>query len=155
MTSIIVVAEPAHIRLLADDLRAADRAEVEAAGMDARKALWRSFRQATLARTAFVDGEIAAMWGVGGCPLGTLGRPWLLTAPPIEHAKVAFVREARYEVREMLTLFTELRGFVDARYQRAIRLLQIMGFNISESFPFGPYGVPFRQYSLRRPWQSA
>lgn len=147
---IVVVAEPAHIRLLADNLRVADRAEIEAAGMDGCKALWRSFRQATLARTAFVDGEIAAMYGVGGCPLGTLGRPWLLTAPAIEHAKVAFVREARYEVQEMLTIFSELRGFVDARYQRAVRLLQVTGFSISEPFPFGPYGVPFRQYSMMR-----
>lgn len=151
MTCVIVVAEPAHIRLLSTRLRVEDQAEVEAAGMDARKALWRSFRQATLARTAFVDGEIAAMWGIGGCPLGTLGRPWLLTAPPIEHVKVAFIRESRYEVREMLTLFPELRGFVDARYQRAVRLLQVLGFSISEPFPFGPYDVPFKQYSLRRP----
>lgn len=146
----IVPTEPAHIRALAFNLRAGDAAEIEAAGMTSQQALWRSFRSATRARTAFVGDEIAAAWGVGGCPLGKTGRPWLLTAPPIEHVKIALVREARYEVLEMLSIFSELRGYVDGRYHRALRLLDALGFSLSAEFPFGPFGVGFRIYSMRR-----
>ena len=146
----IIPTEPRHISLLADNLRTEDAMEVQAAGVAPRKALWRSYRQATFARTAFIDDEIGAIWGVGGCALGGIGRPWLLTAPPVEHAKLAFVREGRYAVGEMLITFNELRGFVDGRYARALRFLSALGFELSEEFPFGPHNVPFRRYSIRR-----
>mgnify|MGYP001587154290 CR=1 FL=1 len=150
MSHRIVPAEPSHVRTLALNLRAGDAAEIEAAGMTAREALWRSYRTATRARTAFVGDEIAAMWGIAGCPLGRIGKPWLLTAPPIEHAKLAILREGRYEVLEMLSIFSELRGYVDGRYHRALRLLDALGFSLSAEFPFGPFGVGFRIYSMRR-----
>lgn len=150
MSYAIVPTEPEHIKLLATRLREDDVTELEAAGQTPQKALWRSYRQSSRSKTAFIDGEIAATWGVGGCPLGKVGRPWLLTAPPIEHARIAFLREGRYEVAEMLMTFEELRGFVDGRYHRALCLLDALGFSLSAEFPFGPYNVPFRQYSIRR-----
>lgn len=150
MSHVVVPTERAYLKILAKTLRIDDARELDAAGMSPQKALWRSYKQAASTKTAFIDGEIGAIWGIGGCPLGKVGRPWLLTAPPVEHAKIAFIREGRYEVAEMLTVFNELRGFVDARYYRALRFLQVLGFTLSKEFAYGPHDMMFRMYTMRR-----
>lgn len=139
-----------HVAELGQNLRVADLSEVESVGMTGQRALWRSYRAAYYTATAIVDGEVAAVWGVGGSPLSRIGRPWLLTSPAVEKVRLAFVREARYEVGKMLTMFPEMRGFVDSRYKGALRLLQTLGFDLSEPMPFGPLGAPFCRYSIRR-----
>jgi hypothetical protein len=146
----ILATQPAHIAAMRDRLRDEDRRECESAGLRAGKALWRSYRGSALVRTAFVDGEIAAMWGVGGCPLGGTGQPWLLTTPVVERAPVAFIREGRQEVAEMLTVFPILVGFVDASYHRAVRLLGVLGFEVDNPLPFGANGALFRRYHIER-----
>lgn len=150
MTLAIVTTEPKHIRELAGNLRDQDREEIIAFGMTPHKALWRSYRQAMMSRTALVDDAVAAVWGVSGCPFGKVGRIWLLTSPASERVKTAFVREGKAEITDMLAIYDELRGYVDARYYRAIRLLDVLGFAISGAFPFGPLGAPFRQFTIRR-----
>jgi hypothetical protein len=146
----IVPSISTHIAALATSLRREDVAELEAAGLTAQQALARSCERSYLARTAFVDGEVGAMWGLGGSPLAKVGRPWLLTGAPVEGVKVSFLRIARAELTMMLACHAELRGYVDARYARALRLLLVLGFGLSDEFPFGPRGMPFRQYSMRR-----
>ena len=141
---------PEHLLALAENLRAGDRAEIEAAGITPQRALWRSYRTSIIARTGFIDGEVAACWGCGGSPLGRAGQPWLLTGPACERAKVTFVRVARFETARMLRLFPELRGMVDARYSRAIRLLEALGFTVGPEQPWGPLGAMFREYVLVR-----
>lgn len=150
MTYQIVLTERAHVAELGGNLRAADRSELESAGMTGQRALWRSWRAAYYSSTAIVDGEVAAIWGVGGSPMGRVGRPWLLTSPAAEGAKRAFVRVGRTEVGKMLGIYPEMRGFVDSRYKGALRLLQTLGFDLSEPVPFGPFRAPFCQYSIRR-----
>lgn len=150
MTVTILSAEPAHILALAALMRAADVAELEAAGLTAQRGAWRSYRRSMITRVALVDGEVAAAWGLGGAPLGTVGEPWLLTTPAVERAPVTFVREARCEVAAMLEMFPELRGRVDARYHRAIRLLELLGFAVGQARPFGAKGAMFREYRMAR-----
>ena len=146
----VIPSTPAHIMDLTTRLRVGDAMELEAAGLSPNKALWRSYRGSVFSKTAFVDGEIAAAWGMGGCPLGTTGRPWLLTAPPVERVPKAILKIGREEVGLMLHLCPHLIGIVDATYLRALRLLEMIGFQISDTFPYGPYEAPFRQYEMRR-----
>ena len=150
MTYEVVTTDRTHIAALGGNLRAADRSEVQAAGMTGQRALWRSWRAAYYSATALVDGEVAAIWGVGGSPLGRIGRPWLLTSPAIEKARFAIVRVGRDEVGKMLGIYPEMRGFVDSRYAGALGLLRLLGFDLSEPVPFGPLRAPFCQYTIRR-----
>lgn len=150
MTHAILPAERAHIAALTGRLRAGDAAELQAAGIPPGRALWRSYRASVFSRVALVDGEIAAAWGMGGSPFGRIGRPWLLTAPPVERAPLAVLRVGRQEVALMLAVCPELRGVVDAAYGRAIRFLVALGFGIGPEFPFGPHEAPFREYRLSR-----
>ena len=83
--------------------------------------------------------------------MGNVGQPWLLTTSAVEKVKIAFIKEARNEVAEMLTICPKLVGWVDASYSRALRLLESIGFDIDKPLPFGPKGVPFCQYRIQRP----
>jgi hypothetical protein len=135
---------------LAGSLREGDAAEVAALGFDPRAALRRSFRDAVLRRSYFVDGELAAMSGLCGAFLSDIGEPYLLTAPVVERAKVSFLRHARASVAEMLEWRMRLEGHVAASYVRACRLLTALGFTLTAPEPLGPNGALFQQYSLMR-----
>lgn len=152
---IIVDTERAHAALLARALRDDDRAEIAAGGITDRKAVWRSYKQSVLCKTAFVDGEIAAMWGLGGTLMSRRGEPWLLTTHAVEKVPLDFAREARKAVREMLTIRPILSNYVLASYERAVRLLQIIGFSLGEPFPLGPKGLAFRKFEMRAKGQTS
>lgn len=147
----ITEATPRHVRLLGHRLRLADAREMTCLGLIPHRVLWHSYRLALLRKTALVDGDVAAMWGVAGSPLGLVGRPWLLTAPEAELVSShAFVRIYRREVRQMLDLFPVLVGQVDATYREAVRLLDLSGFTVGPTTPFGPHGAMFRTYRMER-----
>jgi hypothetical protein len=145
----IIESEPHHFRMLVERLRDEDKAEIEAAGLSANKALWKSYRSAMLRRTAFVDGEIAAMWGVSGTLMSNVGHPWLLTTPACEKVPFAYVREGKKHASEMLQLHPILSNFVDASYERAIRFLKLAGFDVGKPFPFGKKQMPFCKFEMR------
>lgn len=130
----IVEARYEHIRPLALNLRYADIAEIHEAGFSPVRAIAGSFRRSLYRRTAFVNGHIAAMWGVGG--VLTIGEAWLLTTPAIEKAPFAFVREGRREVANMLRLFYRLQLAVHCDYVQAIRLATLWGFVPMGGSPF-------------------
>lgn len=140
----------AHCEQLAANMRAADRAEVQAAGLSGIRALGRAFRGGMMCRTAFVDGEIAAMWGLGGTLLSDIGHPWLLTTAAVERVPIAFVKVAKRELAAMLDQRRTLRNWVAADYAQAIRFLQVLGFTLAEPAPFGPKGLLFRQFEMSR-----
>ncbi|MET4341938.1 hypothetical protein [Bradyrhizobium sp. RT9a] len=135
---------------LAANLRAGDAAEVAALGLNPAAALRTAYRDAILRRSYFVDGELAAMSGLCGALLADIGEPYLLTTPVAERVPLAFVRCARAAVAEMLSCRMRLEGRVDASYGRAVRLLEVLGFTLSEPRPCGPNGALFRVYSVVR-----
>lgn len=148
----IIPAEALHVASLRDRLRPADIAEMEAVGLRPGQGLWKSYRLSVLAKTALVDGEVAAMFGMSGSPLAMRGEPWLLTSPLVEKVKVSFVREGRNAVAEMLAVCPVLSGYVDASYIKAVRLLKALGFWVDTPLPFGVKGALFSKYGIERPW---
>lgn len=146
----VINTSPEHIQILARTLRQADEQEIVAAGFKPHRILWRSYKTSIICRTAFVDGEIAACWGCCGNVFGSVGIPWLLTSPACENvSSLKFARIYKEEVGKMLELFPLLVNVVDARYTKAVRLLEIAGFHLEEPQPFGRYGALFRRFSLR------
>jgi hypothetical protein len=146
----VVPATISHAYALAKCLREDDRSEVEAAGDTARIALRRCFRGSVMAKTAFVDGEIACMWGLAGTMLSDVGHPFLLTGAPVERAPLALIKIGRQEVKKMLWHRAHLYDYVAARYVRAIGLLKLFGFSIGEPVPFGPKLMPFCKFEMKR-----
>lgn len=145
----IVASEPQHVNQLVARLRENDAREITCLGFNVRRIIWRSYRGALLRRSAFIDGEIAAMWGVGGSPLDPVGRPWLMTTGAIEKLPKTYLREARREAREMLACFPVLQNWVHAEYTSAVKFVRLMGFDVEEAKPFGPTGALFHRFEMR------
>jgi len=139
-------AEIADIYRLARNLRDGDRLEVTSLGTTPAEALRKSFKHAIFRRTALIEGQIAAVWGLGGSMLGDTGYPWLLTAPIIETLPLSFVREARGQVWDMMSRKRRLEGLVAADYRCACRFLQVLGFTLDEPQPMPPHKVKFRKF---------
>jgi hypothetical protein len=147
---LIVPAKIEDVYRIAGNLRSEDAAEITGFGLDARTALRTSFRHAILRKTAFVDGEIAAMWGLGGAMLSDSGTPWLMTTPVVERVPVTFLKVGRAELGEMLWHRAFLSNYVMATYQRACRFLEVLGFVLDPAAPMGPNGLPFRRFWIER-----
>lgn len=142
---------PEHIRELAGSLRQEDQQEIEVTGFLPNKVLWRSYKSSILRRTALIDGGVAAVWGVAGTPLGDEGEPWLMTSPLVERVSpLKFARIYQEQVYKMLEIFPYLVNYVDSRYTKAMRLLDIIGFHIHSPTPFGPNRSLFCKFEMRR-----
>lgn len=131
-----IMVRPATIHdvraIISDGVRDADALECKRAGFSVEKGITRSFELSTVCRVAVLDGKIIAIWGVGGDIIGTMGRPWLFTAPGIEKYPLWMVKEGRKQVGEMLELYGRLLNFVDAEYAGALAFVKILGFSVGE-----------------------
>lgn len=135
---------------LAKNLRVEDEDEITCFGLDPRETIRMSFRQAIMRKTAFVDGEIAAMWGLGGAMLSDEGAPWLMTTPVVERIPVTFLKISRAQIDEMLAQRHLLVNFVAASYAKACRFLEVLGFVLDPPQLMGPNNVPFRRFWIER-----
>lgn len=138
-----------HIRELGASLRKEDEREVLSLGFNLRRTLWRTYRASVLTKTAFIDGKLAAIWGLGGTPMGHVGQPWLLTTAAVNRVSpLQFVRIYQQEVETMRGLFPVLVNWVDARYNAAIRLLDIIGFQLGDPQNLGVNNEMFIRFSM-------
>jgi hypothetical protein len=148
----IMEAEPSHLDSLAARLRAFDCLELMACGKSARAHLQRCYDLTIMRKTAFVEGEIAAMWGLHPGPLlGDTGHPWFLTTAAVERVPIAVVKEARRHIAEMLEVRPRLVNYVLASYTGAMRLIGVLGFRLGPPEPIGKNGVLFRRFEMERP----
>jgi hypothetical protein len=147
---IVVPSRTEDVYRMAKMLRAEDRQEILALGVDPRSAIRSNYRDAILRKTYFVDGEIAAMTGLCGGWVSQIGHPYLVTTPAAAKMPVAFIKCARNAVGEMLARRERLGGYVLASYESACRMLEMIGFNLADPAPLGPRGVLFRQFTAER-----
>jgi len=139
----IVECEPKHVVSISSRLRPGDLAEVRASGLSVRSALWRSYRGSHLRYAGIIDGVVGAIWGCGGTILADIGIPWLLTSLDVEKIPMAFVREGRRHVQQMLDVHPVLVNMVAKDYKQAIGFLRLLGFQIG-SDEVMPGFLPFR-----------
>lgn len=148
MSALILPATAAHAEYLREQLRAGERHEIACLGSTPTEALAASLAGSIFARVAILDGRVAAMWGVGGSPLGGIGEPWLLTTVDVERVPIKMVRTARDEAGQMLGLFPTLVNYVTAEYRQACRFLEVVGFRLGPAFPFS--GAQWREFRMER-----
>lgn len=129
---------PDHVIAIRDNLREADAAEPLCYGISVRKALWRSYKSSVWSRTGLVDGLIGAIWGVCGTAIGQTGTPWLMTSKVVDIVPTRiFLGVCAGQLKEMLQHYPHLENYVDNRYTKAKRLLDIMGFTLHAPAPWG------------------
>lgn len=137
------------VKLLASTMRAADVVELDACGMTPLEGLLESWRRSTFSFSMFLRGKLAAMGGVWPVELDVTG-VWLLTGAPVETYPKAFVRGCRIIRAILLDRYPMLVNVVDARYERALRWAEHLGFEVLPAAPYGPRGLPFHPIRLRR-----
>jgi len=149
----VVKASAKHIPYLAAHMREPERAEVWAmAHMTPHEALTRSLLTSCLAWTALdTNGRPMAMLGVGKISLlADEGEAWLLTTDALQEWKVPFAKRSGVYIRRMLREVTVLTNHVDARLTDTISWLKWLGAEFDEPKPYGPDGVLFQRFELRR-----
>ena len=137
-----------HMDELVYEMREKDRREQIALGVSPAEAVEQTWLRTLIARTALVDGKVAACWGVGGCSLGGVGTPWLLTTKACERVPFEMARRAKSEVRNWLRIFGRLENIVDASYEEACRFVGIIGFNLDAPEPIA--AGTFRKFWMER-----
>ncbi len=81
--------------------------------------------------------------------MGNTGAPWLLTSPEaLKVSPLRFARVYKAEVQKMLKMFPNLVNYVDSSYNQAVRLLQIVGFDLEDPKPYGKNGGLFRKFTM-------
>lgn len=138
----------AHVEALAATLRDDDAKELEAGGWErSLDAIIFSVWASELSLAVSFNGEVAAIAGVSAVsvdPDGVKsGTAWVLTSKVVNRFPVTFWRESRWLLAQFRQSVPRLQNAVDARYLKALRWAQRLGFDLGEVKPIGPNGEPF------------
>lgn len=114
-----------------EHLREGDARECLLFGVDGVQAIKVGMEASLISECLLVDGEPAAVYGLQVPDLiGGIGQPWILTAAAVERHRIAYARAARSLVHRAFDLVERLENVVDARYSRALALLEWLGFTV-------------------------
>jgi len=87
------------------------------------------------------QGQPCALWGVGPTSQDfDVGRFWLLTCEEVETQPHDLAALSTIVLPEMLTSYTRLESIIDAKNQRALSLLQGLGFTVEPASFHEPTG---------------
>lgn len=152
MTWAILPATDEHAGILAPRVTAADAAECWAmAHIKPLDALKLSIRHSFMAYTWVIDGEPACMYGISIFGLlDETGYPWMLGTDLVKRHYMPFLRNYRRQLDDMLSMFTTLETYVDARHKVCLRWLKWTGFEIEPPEPFGLDQLMFHRVLLRK-----
>jgi hypothetical protein len=145
--------EPGDIEYLAENLRAQDRAELDAAGWaDHRQALIASVKRSRWAQVAVIDGELACVFGCAeyGSLIAPVGVPWLLGTDVIPRHRRVLQRWARRYIEAMLQEYPRLFNAVHAGNTVAMHWLKRLGFTLHPAIPAPPHGALFHVFEMNR-----
>lgn len=135
---------PRHIRDMAEVMQAQSAEVARKMGSEPRKLLWQSYKRSFMCKSIFINGEIAAIFGISGVLFGEVGQPWLILSDEVNDYpfKVAFVYKK--ELEKFQHMFPVLEDYVDASNGKAIRMLELMKFDVSKNT------IAFGDATLRR-----
>ena len=124
---------PFHLREMAIAMQEDSAETAYKMGMTPLKALWYSYRKSIICRSVFIEGKIAAIFGLSGSVFSDTGEPWLILAPTVEDYpfKTAFIYKK--ELQKMNAIFPLLQEWVPEDNEKSIRLLTLMGFKVSKN----------------------
>ena len=82
--------------------------------------------------------------------LGRVGAPWMVGTSDIDRHAFGFLKACKGAVAEMIAPYPYLFNFVDARNDKAVRWLKWLGFTMPPAEPYGPFGLPFHRFEMKR-----
>jgi hypothetical protein len=129
----IVPASPAHVGVIANNMRAADILECTAMGHTPKQALRSGLRTAAEAWTVKVDGRPIAMFGLRvTSALGGTGIPWLLGTDEVYRHPREMIRWGEAILGRWLESYPDLYNYVSVGNAPAIRMLKRWGATLED-----------------------
>lgn len=143
-------ATEADAEYIAEHLREADRAEIEASGCGPRGATLESFHNSDECYCGLVEGRPALIFGVTQFLFSDAGLVWALGTDDCGRVPKVMVKAGRLAVKLFSERYPVLENWCDARYEKALNWLQRLGFEIGDPEPRGPKGALFRKLRYER-----
>lgn len=143
--------QPGDAAELFKNLRPSDLAECEAYGRgDILAGIEASVARSVLCWSAFADGELACIIGVGLVNvMAGIGSPWMLGTPVLDQHSRVLVRMTPEYIAKMLNAFPHLVNFVHAKNRTSVRWLRRLGFTLHEAVPYGARGELFHPFEMK------
>jgi hypothetical protein len=138
----------ADLDRLVENMRPADRAEVEAmSGPDVHNTVRRCLYLSSHSAAVEVDGQFACLMGVAPVALiAGVGSPWMLGTKLCDRHGRALVAMGRLYIAEMHETYRTLEGYVHAQHVQSVRWLARLGFSIAPPCPMGVSGQAFHYF---------
>lgn len=136
---------------LAANLRAADKAELEAVGLSPEQAVLDSWHASEVSSAVLFDGELAGIFGrlpvqhegsvAGGRSVAVV---WLLTTPVVDQHPFTFLRLSKPTLQRLLHGVESAVQLVDSRYSTCLRWARWLGFELGEPLELSVPFIPIR-----------
>lgn len=135
------------LRVLADNLRPADLAEIQAThALPAFDCLLQSVELSSLCWVA-LDGDTPfCVFGCAPSAAPDVGVAWLMGTARLDDIPHTFVRNTLRHLKEMHRLYPCLFNYIDVRNTRSVEWLRLCGFSILEAIP--EHGIERRPFLL-------
>lgn len=133
------VAVPSDVVLIADNMRAIDREEIElSSGLTPLEALQYSYDHSEYCQTMLFDGVPVGMFGVSkNSLLSNVGCIWFLGTEEMNKVKKSFVVNSLPYINRLFDYAERLENYVWIENKLSIRWLKWCGFKFDEPAPYG------------------
>lgn len=125
-----------HIGRLVRRMRTQHVSSLLTIGVNVHRELHTAFHASYYRRTAFLEGEIFALWGCTGSFLSPAGIIWLAIAKVAEQHPILLLKEARRQMDAMMVTKRELTTHVIGNDEAAKRFTAFLGFHVDHT-PLG------------------
>lgn len=142
----IVEANASHVGDIILGMREHDLGEFNVVGTDPRKMILESLEKSARSWTALLDGTAVCMWGVREESVLGGGHIWLITTKAVDEFPLDFLRLSFKSVRETLSEFKFLYGYVEDNYALSHRWMKWLGFRPVSFSDLGP--IKLHRYEL-------
>jgi len=145
----VIDTEACHIEVLANTMRLEDVEEVRAShGHTPIEAIESSVRNSTMTKAIVINGDVVGIMGVVPVAIiGGEGCPWWLSSTNLDKYKLSFIKLLKANSEKLFGIkegYDILYNYVDARYQKSVKWLKWMGFQVStNTVPYGQEGCQF------------
>jgi ribosomal protein S18 acetylase RimI-like enzyme len=139
------------LRVIADNMREADRVEIWASHRSKPlAAITRGSNNSELCAVARIDGIPCAIIGMVESDILTgAGVPWMLGTDYLMKHQSALLRESPAIINEMLSFCQRLYNYVHIDNKASIRWLKWLGFEMKSAEPYGVSGELFYKFEMR------
>lgn len=146
----LVPVTEAHVVELILDIRAADRAELEAInGGTVDFELRESVRRSESVRACVCDGRVLAIFGDIRYD-DAVGVPWMVSSNSITRYVRPFLEQCQGVIQDMQSRHLMLMNMSHAENTLANRWLKWLGFRFHDAMPFGHKGELFYPFTMER-----